>query len=98
MDHEERDAHMDARLSRALRPPEVSAGFRSRLRARIDQDSRPLWHGLPDVLHLGGCAVAILTCAALIPYDRSATLGAGVIASLASYIVLTAVRGALEDA
>ena len=98
MDHEERDAHIDGRLSRALPPPQVSPGFRRRLRARIDRESRPLWHGLPDVLHLAGCAVVVLIAAASLPYQASATASAGLIASLASYIALTAVRGALDDA
>jgi hypothetical protein len=98
-DQEDWEARLDARLSRALPQPRLRPGFRQRLRRRISQDTPPqLWEGVPDVLHLAGCAVVTLICAAMVPLDPSMTLGLGVAATLASYVLMTAVRAALEDA
>ena len=98
-DQEDRHTRLDARLERVLRAPRLNSGFRGRLRARIKRESwSPLWEGMPDVLHLSGCIVATLVCASVLALDASVTLAAGMAATLASYVLMTAVRSALEDA
>lgn len=96
---EDWEAQLDARLSRALPPPQLRPGFRQRLRRRIGQDTPPaLWEGMPDLLHLSGGAVATLACAAVIPAAPSMTIATGVVATLATYVLMTAFRIALDDA
>lgn len=106
----ERQQALDARLQGALAPPSLSPAFRAALRARLRDAPRHVapqhvtpsvpraWQdALPDIVHFASFAVATLACAAVLPFDAVATLGAGTLASLLTYVLLTAVRDSLEE-
>src|SRR4051795_6320274 len=73
---------LDARLSNALIPPELSANFRSTLKSRIRRESPSIWpEVLPDIVHFGSCAAATLLCALLLPFAAGSVLAVGGIAT-----------------
>src|SRR4051812_17222909 len=87
-----RQAAVDARLGAALRPPELSAAFRSKLRQRIRRESR-LWpETLPDLVHFASCAAATILCAVLLPFAAGPVLGIGAVATVITYVVMVAAR------
>lgn len=84
---------LDARLARAIPPPRLSAAFRPALRARIRQENAGSWSdALPDIVHLGSCAVATAVCAVWAPLQTSTVLGAGLAVSIVSYVAVSALR------
>src|SRR5947208_12761088 len=90
---------LDAKLSAALPPPELSPAFRANLRKRIREETVHAWpEWLPDALHFASCGVATLLCALLLPFDASSIFGAGAAVTLMTYVVLTAFRIFFEDA
>ncbi|MEO8596514.1 MAG: hypothetical protein ABI759_24560 [Candidatus Solibacter sp.] len=94
-----RQKTLDALLSTALTPPELSPAFRTVLRKRIRWETMRLWPDwLPDILHFASCGVATLFCALLLPFGASAVFGAGAAATVMTYVLLTAVRISFEDA
>ena len=89
---------LDVQLSAWLVPPELSRVFRSKLRKRIVQDNGRRWADtVPDLIHFSSLGLATLVCASLLPFEASFTLATGTVIALLSYVVLTAVRGVLED-
>jgi hypothetical protein len=89
---------LHVRLS-AMPVPEMSAAFRSALRARIRRESpNPYFEMLPEIVHFGSWAVATIACALLLPLDASLIAGAGLAATATSYVLLTAVRSSFEAA
>lgn len=90
---------LDQQLSVLLRAPEMSVGFRPRLRQNIRRDARQLWSpALPDVVHFLACGAATMVCAVLLPFQATLTVGVGAAATSVSYLLATAVRDALERA
>src|SRR5690349_16682905 len=69
---------MDARLTEALPPPFLNASFRTALRQKLAEPVGPSWsESLPDIAHLGGCAVGIILLLLIIPNYSSTILVAG---------------------
>jgi hypothetical protein len=90
---------LDRRLSIILRPPDMSLEFRSRMRQNIRQDARQLWSpALPDVVHFLACGTATVLCAVVLPFEATLTLGVGAAVTSVTYLLITAVRDALERA
>jgi hypothetical protein len=90
---------LDRRLSTILRPPEMSLEFRSRLRQNIVRDTRQLWSpAVPDVVHFVACGTAPVFCAVLLPFQATLTLAVGGAVTSVTYLLVTAVRDALERA
>jgi anti-sigma factor RsiW len=88
---------LDRRLSIILRPPDMSLEFRSRMRQNIRRDTRQLWSpALPDVVHFLACGTATMLCAVLLPFQATLTLGVGAAVTSVTYLLVTAVRDALE--
>jgi hypothetical protein len=88
-----RQKALDARLSAVLTPPELSATFRSNLKARIRRESPRMWPDvLPDLVHFASCAAATVLCAVLLPFAAGAVLAAGAVATVITYLLITAAR------
>jgi len=88
-----RHSALDARLSNALMPPELSANFRSTLKSRIRRESPSIWpDALPDIVHFGSCAAATLLCALLLPFAAGPVVAVGGTATAITYVLITAAR------
>ena len=89
---------IDAHLSAMFIAPEMSPPFRSVLFKRIRRERvRFRSDALPDVVHFASCAGATLLCAVLLPFGTALIFGAGTIATLLSYVLLTIVRDSFHD-
>ena len=89
---------LDLRLNEAITAPQMSAGFRAGLQAHIAQEPRDAWPDwLPDVAHLAGSVIAIVSCALLLPLPVPVVLGTGVLVSFATYFLQTLLVSALEE-
>ena len=89
---------VDQQLSMCFVPPELDPAFRSRLRRRIAQEkTAPWWDALPDMIHFATLAAGTLLCASLLPIEPSATMGAGGVLAVLSYVALAALRSAFDD-
>ena len=89
---------LDVRLQEETVPPQLSPSFRVVLHARMAQVRREPWPDwLPDVAHVGGSAIAIGSCALLLPLPVSVTLGVGTVAALIAYAFQTLIVGTLEQ-
>lgn len=94
-----RQAVVDAVLSSVLIPPQPSPQFRANLRKQIRRDQVRVWaDSLPDKVHFASCAVATVLGAVFLPFSAPMVLGAGAVATLVTYFVLTEVRIAFEEA
>ena len=92
-------ASLDARLTRMLAPPRLSAEFRSTLRRTIAAETRPwLRDALPDLFHFLSWGVATTACAAFLSLDPMFVIVGGAAAALSTYLLLTLVRSTLEEA
>lgn len=90
---------VDAQLVEALPPLTPPPGLEARIRRDVRQQRvSALNESLPDIIHLGGCAVVTLLSAALLPVDLSVALGAGVTLTGLSYAGLAIMRWSLEAA
>jgi anti-sigma factor RsiW len=89
---------LDARLT-GLPRPDLSPGFRTRLKREIRKDRmRALADAVPDVVHLGSCGIATVLCAMMAPLDAGAVLSAGTAATLMTYLLMNLVRYSLDRA
>lgn len=88
---------LDLRLREEIAAPQQSPGFRASLRARVARERREQWPDwLPDVAHLAGCAVAIASCALLLPLPIPVVLGTGVLVAFLTYSLQTLLVSVLE--
>ena len=88
---------LDRALTRTIAAPEMGAAFRPQLRDMLTAQRPPhWWDALPDVVHLGSCAVATLVAAAVMPFNPMVVAAVGVGMTCASYMVLATVRDSLE--
>src|SRR5712692_4547039 len=91
-------SQLDLGLRERIAAPQLSSGFQSGLQARIARQPREPWpEWLPDVAHLIGCAVAIGSCALLLPLPVPVVLGAGILVAFLTYSLQTLLVGALEE-
>ena len=90
---------VDARLTEALAPPSLSAGFRSSLLQKLeDHPIAPTWsEALPDIAHLAGCAFGIILVLAVLPNYASTILVAGGEFTLVTYFLQAVLRRSLEE-
>jgi len=91
--------HMiDARLTEALPPPSLSAGFRGSIQQKLADDRvAPIWsESLPDIAHLAGCSFGIILLLAVLPHYSRAILLAGGGFTLATYFLQAVLRRSLE--
>lgn len=88
---------LDVRLAAAVSGASLSSGFRSSLRARLNDPHIPNWpESLPDIAHLVGCALAILLLLAALPqYSRTILLG-GTGFTAVTYFIQAVLRSSLE--
>ena len=94
-----RHDELDTQLAASLTAPSLSAAFRADLRRQIWRDTKGTWlERLPDIMHLGGCAVVVTIYATLVPADLPSTLLVGLAGTLATYAVMTLARAWFEDA
>jgi len=91
-------SRLDLRLQEAITAPQLSSGFRAALEARIvGQRLEPWPDWLPDLAHLIGSAVAIGSCALLLPVPVPVVLGTGVLVAFLTYSLQTMLVSALEQ-
>jgi anti-sigma factor RsiW len=88
---------VDTALTAALAPPPLSPLLAPAIRTRQRQERRNAMAGsLPDLIHMGGCAVATVLSAVLLPVEASVTLGVGLVFTCVSYVLMIVVRSSLE--
>ena len=88
---------LDLWLHDEIAAPQLSAGFRTSLLARIARQGREPWPDwLPDAAHFAGSGVAIGLCALLLPLPVPVVLGAGVLVAFLTYSLQTLLVSALE--
>ncbi len=91
-------SQLDLRLRERIAAPQLSSGFRAGLQARIARQPREPWPDwLPDVAHLIGSAVAIGSCALLLPVPVPVVLGTGIMVAFLTYSLQTLLVSALEQ-
>jgi anti-sigma factor RsiW len=89
---------LDAQLMSSLVAPGLPDSFRPRLRDKVRRERmRASFDALPDLVHLGSCALATVGCALLVPIDAALVLGAGATMTMVSYAAMAALRSALDD-
>jgi len=90
---------VDAQLTAALLPAVPPPSIATNLRTRIRRERRTAFNeNLPDLIHLTGCGVSTILCAALLPVDPTVSLAAGVGFTCVSYVFMAVVRWSLEAA
>jgi anti-sigma factor RsiW len=90
---------VDAALAAALPQPVVPASIAMTVRARVRRERRAaIRESLPDLIHLTGCSVATLLCAALLPIEASVTIATGVGFTCVTYVFMVAMRWSIEAA
>lgn len=88
----------DAGLAAVLRPAPAPASIAVGVRARVRQERRSaLRESLPDLIHVTGCSIATLLCAAVLPVEAHLTIAAGVGFTCVTYVFMAAVRWSLES-
>ena len=91
-------SQLDLRLRETIAAPQLSSGFRAGLQARITRQPREPWPDwLPDLAHLIGSAVAIGSCALLLPVPVPVVLGTGILVAFLTYSLQTLLVSALEQ-
>lgn len=89
---------LDARLATAMAPPALHSRFRPALRERIRGEAVPARpDALLDIVHFASVGGATLASLLLLPFSPLAVVAAGTTIALASYVLLTTLRGAMED-
>lgn len=91
-------SRLDVRLQEFISPPQLRPDFRVGLHAQMAQVRRETWlDWLPDAAYVAGSAVAVGSCALLLPLPVHVVLGAGVLVALIAYTLQTLVVGTLEQ-
>ena len=88
---------VDAELAAALTPPAAPASLAPAIRSRVRRERiTALGESLPDIIHLAGCGAATVVSAALLPFDASITIAAGLGFTCVTYVFMAVVRWSLE--
>jgi len=89
---------LDAQLAGALRPFDLSAGFRASLRERLRDDTSSRWReSLPDIAHLAGAAGGTLLLLLAFPRYSTTVALAGAAFTGATYFLQAVIRDSLEE-
>jgi anti-sigma factor RsiW len=90
--------NIDARLTAAVPAASLSLGFRRALQQKLSDPLVPSWpESLPDVAHLGGCALAILLLLLVMPQYSRTVLLAGAAFTAITYFLQAVLRSFLEN-
>ena len=90
---------VDVELTAALTPAAAPASLAPAVRARVRRERiAAVTDNLPDIIHLGGCAVTTVVCAALLPFDPAVTIAAGLGVTCVTYVFMAAMRWSMEAA
>jgi len=90
---------LDVSLREAIVLPQLSAGFRTALQAKIERHSRRLWlDWLPDAAYVVGSVAAIVYCVVLLPPPASVVLWIGTLTAAIGYSFQALLLGSLEEA
>jgi anti-sigma factor RsiW len=88
----------DLRLREEIVAPQLSSGFRARLRGEMSNRRKEAWPDwLPDVAHLAGSGLAVGCCAVLLPFPVPVILGAGALSAFLAYSLQTLLVSNLEE-
>jgi hypothetical protein len=88
---------LDIRLAAALPPSQLSSSFRASLKEKIHRDPVSAWPDfLPDLAHLGGCAVANLLLLLLLPWRSDTVLLAGTAFACVTFFLQAVIRSSLN--
>lgn len=86
-------------LAHHFLPPSLDAGFRTRLRARLSSEERPVWpHWIPTAVHFASCGAATVACVAFLPYGAGVVIGVATAVTLLGHFVLASAQGMLDAA
>jgi len=93
----ETQLQLDLQLSVAISAPPLNPGFRKSVMGNLRREPYYLWpEFLPDKAHLGGCICATTISLWTLPFPAGSTLLAGLVFTLVTYFVQSAIRGSLE--
>ena len=89
---------VDVELTAALKPADAPASLAPAVRARVRRERiTAVTDNLPDIIHLAGCGVATVVCAALLPFDPRVTIAAGLGFTCVTYVFMAMVRWSIES-
>lgn len=89
---------LDGALAGHCVAPQLSAAFKAKLAQKIRAEKRlALQEWIPEMLHLGGGAVATAGCLLWLPFSPAVILTVGVALTFVSYVVQTIFRFWFED-
>lgn len=88
---------LDLQLREGITAPHLGPWFRAGLRARIAREQREQWPDwLPDAAYFTGAALAIASCALLLPLPTAVVLKTGALAAFLAYSLQTLLASSLE--
>jgi hypothetical protein len=94
----EQEERLDAMLTTALVPPELSSRFRTSLARRLDEPTRSFASdALPDILHLASGAILTAFAASAASEGIVMVVAVGTMATTASYFLLAMLRNSFDD-
>ena len=97
VDFERTQRLLDARLIAAFPAAHLSPAFRTVLKKRTRRDPASIWPDfLPDVAHLGGCALAMMFAAIWLPRHSGTVMLVGASFTFVTYFLQAVIRTSLE--
>ena len=88
---------IDRRLTAAVPVASLSSAFRRSLQQKLNHSFVPTWpESLPDIAHLGGCALGIVLLLLVMPQYPRTVLLAGICFSAVTYLLQAVLRSSLE--
>ncbi|MEO6910772.1 MAG: hypothetical protein ABI158_07595 [Edaphobacter sp.] len=89
---------IDAELSSALAPPQLSSSFRPNIHRLMGKTHTHAWfESLPEIVQVSSCTIATLVCVPLLPFSAFSVLGSGAVITAIIYVLQTSIRAMLED-
>jgi len=89
--------HLDLQLGLAISAPPLNPQFRKSVMEKARREPYSIWHELlPDKAHLAGCVCATALSIWMLPFSPGSMFLAGLVFTLATYFIQSALRGALE--
>ena len=93
----ETQRHLDLQLSLAISARPLNPRFRKSVMQQARREPYSIWHELlPDKAHLAGCVCATALSIWILPFSAGSIFLAGLVFTLATYFIQSALRGALE--
>jgi len=88
---------LDLQLSLAISAPPLNPQFRKSVMKKARREPDWIWHELlPDKGHLAGCVCATALSIWILPFSAGSIFLAGMVFTLATYFIQSALRSALE--